>query len=140
MIKISKAAKKKAMDFNESEWDMVNDLHFGKGVRWNTTPFRFKATENGKIVGLIFGKHESGTIYVSNIIVAKGKRRKGIGTRLIEKAEEFGKKFADHKIWLITGKHYPEDPFFKNLGFKKQAELPNLYFNKDFVVYIKAIR
>lgn len=140
MIKISKVARKKAMDFNESEWDEVNDTHFGKGIRWNEKPFRFKATEDGKTVGLIFGKHESGTVYISNIIVAKEKRRKGIGTKLVQKAEEFGRKFGDHKIWLITGKHYPEDPFFRSVGFKRQASLPDHYFHKDFVIYTKKIK
>jgi len=58
---------------------------------------------------------------------------------LIKKAEEFGKKFGDHKMWLITGKDYPEDPFFEALGFEKQATLPNHYFHKDFIVYTKEI-
>jgi GNAT superfamily N-acetyltransferase len=140
MIKISKVAKKKAMEFNESEWQAVNDSHFGKGIKWNTTPFSFKATENGKTVGLIFGKHESGTIFIANIIVAKSKRRKGIGTKLIQRAEEFGKKFGDHKMWLITGKYYPEDPFFGSIGFKKQALLPDLYFHRDFIIHVKEIK
>ena len=140
MIKISKVVKSKATVFNESEWDAVNDVHFGKGIRWNEKAFRFKSTENGKTVGLIFGKHESGTVYVSNIIVAKDQRRKGIGTKLMQKAEEFGKKFGDHKIWLITGVHYSEDPFFKKLGFKRQAILPNHYFHKNFIVYTKEIK
>lgn len=139
MIKFSKVARNKAMPFNESEWNEVNDAHFGVGIRWNEKPFRFKATEDGKIVGLIFGKHESGTVYIANIIVAKGNRRKGIGTKLIQKAEEFGKELGDHKIWLITGEHYPEDPFFKSLGFKKQSLLPDHYFHKDFVVYTKSL-
>lgn len=128
------------MGFNEAEWAEVNDNHFGKDVRWNETPFFFKATEDGKIVGLIFGKHESGTVYVSNIIVAKSERRKGIGTKLMHKAVEFGRKYKDHKIWLISGKDYPEDPFFKKLGFKKQALLSDHFFHKDFIVYTKEIK
>ena len=140
MIKISKVARNKAMEFNESEWDMVNDEHFGKGIRWNTTPFQFKATENGKTVGLIFGKHESGTIYISNIIVAKDKRRQGIATKLVEEAIDFGKKFKDHKIWLISGAHYKEDPFFAKIGFKKEATIPDLYFHKNFIIYTKEIK
>jgi GNAT superfamily N-acetyltransferase len=139
MIKISKVNKKKAMDFNEDEWQRVNDLHFGKGVKWNTTPFQFKATENGKTVGLIFGKHESGTIYISNVIVAKAKRMQGIGTMLIKKAEDFGRKFGDHRIWLISGEHYPEDSFFKKLGFQNQAVIPDLFFRKSFIIYTKEI-
>ena len=140
MIKIIKVNKQEAMNFNEAEWQEVNNIHFGPGIKWNTTEFAFKATEDNKNVGLIFGKHESGTIYISNIIVTNKKRRQGIGTMLIKKAESFGKKFGDHKIWLISGKHYPEDPFFEKLGFKKEALLPNLFFHKDFIVYTKEIK
>lgn len=139
MIEIQEAKREDTFDINEEEWNYINDIHFGKGVRWNTTEFRFKAVEDGKIVGLIYGKHESGTIYVSNIIVFKGKRRQGIGTLLIKRAEEFGKEFGDHKIWLISGAHYEEAPFFKALGFKEEAVLPDLYFHKDFIVYTKEI-
>lgn len=140
MIKIVEVDKEKAMDFNESEWEEVNNIHFGPGLKWNTTRFAFKAVEKDKTVGLVFGKHESGTIYISNIIVNKKKRRQGIGTKLIKKAENFGKKFGDHKIWLISGKHYPEDPFFEKLGFKREAFLPNLFFHRDFIVYTKEIK
>jgi len=140
MIKIVIVDKEKAMDFNEAEWQEVNKNHFGPGVKWNTTKFAFKATEDNETVGLIFGKHESGTIYVSNIIVAKEKRRQGIGTRLIKEAEKFGKKFGDHKIWLISGKHYAEDLFFEKLGFKKEAFLPDLFFHRGFFVYTKEIK
>lgn len=140
MVKIIEVDKEMAIDFNEAEWQEVNNVHFGPELRWNTTHFAFKATEKGKTVGLIFGKHESGTVYVSNIIVSKEQRRKGIGTVLMNKAENFGKKFGDHKIWLISGEHYPEDPFFEKLGFKKEAFLPNLFFHKDFIVYTKEIK
>ncbi len=139
MLEIVEVDREEVFDINENEWNPVNDAHFGKGIRWNTTPFRFKAVENGAIVGLIYGKHESGTVYISNIIVFEKHRRKGIGTKLISKAEKFGHKFGDHKIWLISGKHYSEDPFFEKVGFKKEAVLPNLYFNKDFIVYAKSI-
>lgn len=139
MVNITECEKDDVMDFNESEWDKVNDIHIGKGIRWNTTPFHFKAVEDEKTVGVIFGKHESGTVFVSNIIVAKEKRLQGIGRKLIEKAEEFAKSFEDHKLWLITGKDYPEDPFFAKVGFSKEADLPNLYFHRDFVIYVKDI-
>lgn len=139
MMEILKTDKQEVMSFNEPWWDKINDVHFGKGIRWNTTEFAYKAVEGSDVVGLIFGKHESGTIYVSNIIVREDKRRQGIGTVLLKRAEEFGKQFGDHKIWLISGKHYSEDPFFKKLGFKEEAFLPNLYFHEDFLVYTKNI-
>lgn len=139
MIEIVEVEKEEAMDFNEEEWKDVNEEHFGKGVVWNTTMFAYKAVQNDETLSLLFGKHESGTIYVSNIIVRKDRRRQGIGTMLMQKAEEFGKTFGDHKIWLISGKHYSEDKFFESIGFSKEALLPNLFFHKDFIVYVKEI-
>jgi hypothetical protein len=58
---------------------------------------------------------------------------------LIKKAEDFGRKFGDHRIWLISGEHYPEDSFFKKLGFQNQAVIPDLFFRKSFIIYTKEI-
>lgn len=58
---------------------------------------------------------------------------------LVKRIEKFGKKFGDHKIWLITGKHYAENEFFEKLGFIKEALIPDLFFNRDFIVYTKGI-
>ena len=58
---------------------------------------------------------------------------------LLQANIKLGKKLGDHKIWLITGKHYPEDPFFVYLGFKSEAILSDLYFHMDFIIYTKKI-
>ena len=62
MIKISKAAKKESLI---DEWHLVDMPHYGKRVEWNQKRFRFKAVENGKLVGTIDGKYESGVIFIN---------------------------------------------------------------------------
>jgi ribosomal protein S18 acetylase RimI-like enzyme len=137
MIKISKATNKDSLD---KEWELIDLSHYGKKIKWNEKKFSFKATENKKTIGLISGKYSSGVVYVSTIITAESARGKGVGTILVNKVEEFGKKFDAHKIWLITGKEWSENIFYKKVGFKKIGEISDFYYHKDFVVYSKSIK
>lgn len=89
MVKISKATDKENLN---SEWHLLDKLHYGKNIEWNEKHFRFKAVENGKLVGTIDGKHESGIVYIGTVITAESARGRGVGTMLIKKAEEFGEK------------------------------------------------
>ncbi len=140
MIKISKATKKSTTDWSEKEWHKVDIAHYGRRVEWKEQKFRFKATENEKLLGVISGDYESGIVYISQIITAETARGKGIGTMLIQRAEEFGKKRGAHQIWLITGKDWSENTFYKKLGFKLIGNLPDFHFHKDFVIYTRPIK
>jgi ribosomal protein S18 acetylase RimI-like enzyme len=140
MIKISETTWEEIKDFNEKEWYKADVEHYGKVVGWNEKKFFFKATEDEKIVGTITGKYESGVIYIGDVITVQEFRRKGIGTMLINKAEEFGKSLGAHKMWLITGKDWSEVEFYKKLGFKIEGVLPNHHFHKDFVIFARLIK
>lgn len=137
MIKISKATGKDSL---LDEWHRVDVPHYGKSIEWNEKKFRFKAVEDGKLVGTIVGKHESGVVYIASLITAEGVRGKGIGTMLIKKAEEFGKKLGAHRTWLITGEDWAENGFYRKLGFELIGNLPDFHFHKDFVIYTRLIK
>ena len=139
MIKISKASIKDILGWSADEWHRVDLLHYGKDAIWNEQKFKFKATEEGKLLGYILIKHEAGIIYVESIITAESARGRGIGTLLIKKAETLGKKLGAHRIWLVTGKDWPENAFYLKTGFKNIGVLPDLYYRKDFVIYSKPI-
>lgn len=53
--------------------------------------------------------------------------------------KRIGKKNNAHKIFLITGNNWNAAKFYESIGFKKEADLPNHHFHKDFVVYSKFI-
>ena len=122
-----------------TEWHKVDMVHYGSDAVWNEVKFKFKATENGKLLGYILGKHEAGVVYIESIITTENARGRGIGTLLIKKAENFGKKLGAHRIWLVTGKGWPENIFYLKTGFKNIGVLPDLYYRKDFVIYSKRI-
>ena len=140
MITVSRATKKDLNGWRVKEWDKVDLVHYGRSVKWNEQEFMFKASEGGKLVGFITGKHEGGVLYISQIITTENNRSKGIGTMLVNRAEEYGKKHGAHKMWLITGKKWSENAFFQKVGFKKIGFLPDFHFHEDFVIYTKEIK
>lgn len=139
MISITKTTKKQIKEFDNKEWHGVDVQHFGKTVKWVEKNFIYKATDNGKIVGTIRLKYETGVVYIETIIVAAEKRGQGIGKLLIVKAEKFAKKEKAHKLFLTTGKDWEARKFYESLGFEKVADLPNHHFHKDFVIYSKFV-
>lgn len=137
MIIISKATQKEALT---KEWHDFTHLHYGEGTRWIEKKYRFKAVENGRIVGTIEGRYEPGVLYIAALMVADDTRGKGVGTILINKAEEFGKKLGAHRTWLSTGKDWSTRVFYEKLGFTVIANLSDFYFHKDFVIYSRLIK
>ena len=126
-------------EFSIREWHAVDEEHYGRAVEWNLKEFVFKATQNETIVGMISGKHESGVLYIEDIIVGKGKRNTGIGKALMEAAEEFGRSQGAHKAYLLTGKTWGAAKFYELLGYTKCGDLPDHHFHTDFVAYSKKL-
>ncbi|MBI2356929.1 GNAT family N-acetyltransferase [Candidatus Dojkabacteria bacterium] len=137
MIKISKATRKD--DLNK-EWKEFSHLKYGQGANWIEKIYRFKAVEDGKILGTIEGKYEPGVIYISALMVTENARGKGIGRMLIEKTEKWGKTLGAHRTWLSTGANWSNRSFYEKLGFKVIANFSDFYFHKDFVIYSRLIK
>lgn len=138
-VNISKATKEEIASFDEKAWRGEDLEHYGEPVSWVKKDFIFKATENGKIVGVIKGKFEAGVVYISTMVVARDKRRQGIGKMLVERAEKFGKDLGAHKVFLFTIEEWDASRFYEKLGYKKTGDLPNHYLKRDFVIYSKSI-
>lgn len=139
MLTIKKATREEIGTFNIREWHNVDIEHYGKPVEWNEEKFIFKAEENGEIVGTATGNHESGVVYVDGLLIAENNRRSGIGKKLMECVEEFGRQHNAHKIHLIIGKGWDSEKFYTALGYTKIAVLPKHHFKRDFIVYEKFI-
>lgn len=72
-------------------------------------------------------------------MVGAAMRRKEIGQKLIKKVEDYGRRSGAHKVHLITGKDWKSEEFYKKVGYKKTAVLPNHHFHRDFVIYEKSL-
>lgn len=82
------------------------------------------AEENGKITGFIIPTFSPGTTrggWISNIFISELFRRKGIGSRLMEKGINWLKQRGAKKVELTAYKVNQKALFFyKKLNFKKQ--------------------
>lgn len=132
-IKISSKGSKKLKEFNKKEWQQANLEHFGHALDWNTKHYILAAYDNQDLVGTLSLKIEAGVAYIGTMLIAKDKRRKGIGQNLMDKAQQIAKQNNAHKIYLQTGKDWQSVQFYEKLGYKITGQLPNHYFHKDFV-------
>jgi len=139
MLTIQPAVQEDLHDFSIREWHTVDIEHYGKPVEWNLKEFLFKAVDEDGVVGMISGKHESGVLYIEDVLVGQNARRKGIGKKLMKHTEVYGKKLGAHKAYLITGKNWEAAKFYESLGYNKCGDLPDHHFHKDFVAYSKKL-
>lgn len=134
-IKISTKGSKKLKAFNKKEWPTANIEHFGHNQDWNTKHYVLEMYENQDLVGILGLKIEAGVAHIGTMLVAKNKRRKGIGRLLMEKAKQISKQNVAHKIYLQTGQDWQSVKFYEKLGYKITGQLSNHYFQKDFIEF-----
>lgn len=137
-----KVKSKKIKEFNKREWKLVHPEHFGgkqSEKYWDKKKFLFKAEENGRIVGTLDGNYIAGVMCISQLIIRYDRKGLGIGTKLMEKAENLARKNKLHLIYLKTGVGWKAVKFYEKLGYKKEAKLNDFYEHKDFWIMTKNI-
>lgn len=79
--------------------------------------FSFVAKENNNIVGIITGHSYYKEIHISDLIVLEQYRNKKIGSKLIEKVEEYYKNKGFENINLTTY-DFQAPKFYQRCGFE----------------------
>lgn len=83
----------------------------------------FVAVENGKLVGCVFCKLESASLYVGKLAIAPSHQRRGLGRRLLAAAEETARKNGLLTLRLETRIELAANHLaFSRWGFEKTAE------------------
>jgi N-acetylglutamate synthase-like GNAT family acetyltransferase len=124
-------------DFSKKEWAIADTKHFGRPSRWHEKDFYIKVLDQGKIVGMLHYSIKAGVVEIITLIVSHEKRKKGIGVALIKKVEQLAKKEKAHKLYLITGKGWESEDFYKKMGFTKTGELEKHLLKIDWIEYSK---
>ena len=138
MIKLQylKEKSKELENFEKIQWRLSDIEHFGR-ESWKAKKFIFTALENNNIAGFVEFEIAAGVCHVESLLIAKDKKRQGIGKTLMEKAEAVARKFKVHQIFLSTGKNWGSAKFYESLGYKVAATFPDHYGHQDFVQYSK---
>ena len=79
-------------------------------------------TENGKIVGVLFGLTDFAYwLYVTDLGVDRSYTGQGIGRNLMKTAHEIAGSEKDIAVYLIANKN--AIPFYENLGMEKSTDV-----------------
>lgn len=122
-----RAEKKTAETFAHNEWKRFNgELAYG----WNTRKYVFAVYQDKKVVGFASLKINGGAAYLSQLIVSKKMRNKGIGDMLLKKFETLAKSKKCHIAYLETSeKHKEALSFYKKRGYDVIAKMNNNKFH-----------
>ena len=123
--------------FTESEWAIADTEHFGRPSRWVEEDAYLRAEENGKILGVLHYSFKAGVMEIETVIVSNERKREGIGTLLMQRAESEARRKGLHKLYLITGKGWSSIKFYKKLGFIQTGELKKHFLGKDWLEFTK---
>jgi GNAT superfamily N-acetyltransferase len=124
-------------NFWKKEWARVDLKQWGRHTDWKKKTFFIKASDKGKIVGLLEMSIMAKVAKVVDLIVAHDSRRKGIGKELMFKAEKLARKHGVHKIHLNTGRGFMAEKFYQAVGYKQTGISKKHFFHHDFIRFSK---
>ena len=100
--------------------------------------FVIKAVHNEQIVGGVAGTFDLGWLYIELLWVDSSERHSGIGTRLMQQAEQIARE--RNKIGITLETHGFQAPdFYPKLGFKPLAEIADWPPRYGMTIFVKRL-
>lgn len=117
MVLSAKNALGRIPKLNEDLWDIQNN-YFNKGQS-----FWIAVDEFDRVIGCIGTKLIENKLFLSRLYVKYDIKRKGIGRKLLKKAEEFAKENNYNAIHVHLGRDYLESHiFYPKNGYEQYKE------------------
>lgn len=121
-------------------WPEADKEHYGDTQpNFSRDEFTLIAKENSEIVGYISLVIDTGVAQIEPLMVKTDLKGKGIGTKLLQDAEEKAKELGVHKVWLETGSDWQAKGFYEKHGYQVRTVLPNHSGGREFVLMDKMI-
>ena len=127
-------------EFEKEQWPIADKKHFGDEMPdFTKKHYTILAKENSQIVGFIKMEIDMGVATVSSLLVHDNTQRKGVGSALLQKAEDIAQQESSHVITLQTGESWDAKNFYEAQGYKVTAKLHHYYGKQDFVFMEKRL-
>lgn len=126
--------------FKSQVWPLADLEHYkDQQPNFYKNEFTLIAKDNDQIVGYISVIIDTGVAQIEPLMVKTELKGQGIGTKLLESAEEKAKELGVRKIWLETGSDWLAKNFYEKHGYKIRTFLPNHTGGHEFVLMDKMI-
>jgi ribosomal protein S18 acetylase RimI-like enzyme len=121
---------------HEQEREALSTL-WGFRVVWHAQHHEIAATAGSQVAGVLGLRIAASLAHLDSLIVGPEWRRRGIGRRLVERAEDLAKYYNCHKVTLEVPVEGAARSFFEAAGYKLEAILPQHTFKLDVAVLRK---
>jgi GNAT superfamily N-acetyltransferase len=136
-IEIEDVQLERTRDFRRAHEREALSTEWNFPVVWHEQRHEFAATTGGEVVAVLGLRIAASLAHVDSVIVAPGRRRSGIGRRLLERAENVANYYNCHKMTLEAPAALPARAFFEACGYKVEAILPQHTWKIDVAVMRK---
>jgi GNAT superfamily N-acetyltransferase len=135
MIEISEQDYESVSDFKD---DIINRFAEARGQPFGWEQFTFEALGNGERVGTIMGCRLYDWLYVDYIVVTEASRGKGVGSRLLERAETLARELALEGVALDTFR-YQAPAYYATRGYAERMVIPGKTRERDRIYFQKRL-
>jgi len=106
-------------------------------VIWHEQRHELAATLGTEVVGVLALRIAASLAHIDSLIVAPLYRRRGVGRRLVERAETLTNYYNCHKVTLEVPAKLPAQAFFEACGYKVEAVLAQHTWKLDVAIMRK---
>jgi GNAT superfamily N-acetyltransferase len=114
-----------------------NESHIGP-VKPEPLAITLRDPESGAVTGGLWGSSVVGWLYVDLLVVPEGFRGQGLGTALLQTAEEIARKRGCIGMWLHTAT-FQAPGFYEKLGFQAFGTVPDYPRGHGTIYYSKRL-
>lgn len=142
IIKMLNKSNPKLRKYMDAQWAVIHREHYGSKYDddyWTAKHITLVAKEGSKTIGALTGYTMAGVMCIEELIVERSKVNKGAGKQLLAEAEKIAQEQRVHTIYLYTGTDWLAVGFYKKLGYKAVATVPNFYEHHEFFLMRKDI-
>ncbi|HTU82529.1 MAG TPA: GNAT family N-acetyltransferase [Candidatus Acidoferrales bacterium] len=122
--------------YRESEREALKTL-YEFTVVWHEETHEFAATDGELTCGGATIRIAASLAHVERVVVAEGRRRCGIGRRLLEAAADVANYYNCHKMTALVPHRSRAQQFLEACGYREEAVLPQHTFKLDVAVLRK---
>ncbi len=136
-VEIETVAANRTASFRNAHEREARSAEWNFPVVWHEQHHELAALERGAVVAVLGLRIAASLAHVDSLMVARARRRRGVGRALLGRAESLAKYYNCHKITLQTPADGIARTFFQACGYKLEAVLPQHTWKRDVAVLRK---
>ena len=118
---------------------IINSFAEARGQPFGWGQFAFEALDNGERVGVVMGYWLYDWLYVEYLAVTEVSRGEGVGSRLLERAEEHARELSLEGVALDTF-GYQAPAYYEARGYVEHMVIPGKNRERDRIYFQKKLQ